>query len=45
MAALLTEHQLTALTDTIRERDHEQHKSLYDIAFVNSLRSGSVGLL
>ena len=43
-AAPHTEHLLAALTETVRGKDREQRKILYDIAFVNCFVSGGEDL-
>ena len=44
-AAPHTERLLAALTETVRGKDREQRKTLYDIAFVNCFVSGAEDLL
>lgn len=43
-AAPHTERLIAALTETVRGKDHEQRKTLYDIAFVNCFVSGGEDL-
>lgn len=39
-----TQHLLAALTETVRGKDSEQRRALYDIAFVNCFVSGGEDL-